>query len=72
MSQHPVLDDLRVAIEPLLPEVPPQPKGGLPRLSARAELGGIIIVLKAGIAWQMLPVELGCGSGSSFWRRLRD
>ena len=25
-----------------------------------------------GIAWQMLPMELGCGSGSTCWRRLRD
>ncbi len=26
----------------------------------------------SGIAWQMLPKELGCGAGMSCWRRFRD
>jgi len=29
-------------------------------------------VLRSGIPWQMLPKELGCGSGMTCWRRLRD
>jgi transposase len=29
-------------------------------------------VLISGIPWEMLPQELGCGSGMSCWRRLRD
>jgi transposase len=29
-------------------------------------------VLKSGIPWEMLPQELGCGSGMTCWRRLRD
>lgn len=33
---------------------------------------GIIYVLKGGIPWRMLPTELGCGSGVTCWRRLRD
>lgn len=31
-----------------------------------------MFVLRSGIPWEMLPQELGCGSGMSCWRRLRD
>jgi transposase len=41
-------------IEPLLPEEPPKPKGGGPRIDERAALKGIIFVLKSGIPWEML------------------
>ena len=67
-----VPDDLWEAIEPFLPEEPPGPKGGRPRVPDRAALAGIVFVLKSGISWQMLPKELGCGSGSTCWRRLHD
>ena len=61
------------AIEPLLlPPEPPRPKGGRPRVPNRAALAGIVFVLKSGIPWEMLPQEMGCGSGSTCWRRLRD
>ena len=59
-----VPDDLWAAIEPFLPKEPAKPKGGRPRVPDRAAL--------AGIPWQMLPVDFGCGSGSTCWRRLRD
>jgi len=38
----------------------------------RACLRGILFVLRSGIPWEMLPKELGCGSGMTCWRRLRD
>jgi transposase len=59
-------------VEPFLPIPPRRPKGGRPRVSDRACLTGILFVLRSGIPWQMLPQELGCGSGMTCWRRLRD
>jgi transposase len=72
MSTPLVPDALWDRIEPLLPADPAKPKGGRPRLPDRACLTGIIFVLKSGIPWEMLPQELGCGSGMTCWRRLRD
>ena len=67
-----VPDDLWEAIEPILPKEPPKPKGGRPRVPNRAALGGIIFVLRTGCPWRLLPKELGCGNGTTCWRRLRD
>ncbi len=72
MSKPLVSDELWEAIEPLLPGEPPKPKGGRPRIPDRACLTGIVFVLKSGIPWELLPQELGCGSGMTCWRRLRD
>src|SRR5918912_546581 len=60
------------AIAPLLPPAPPKPKGGRPRVSDRAALTGILFVVRIGLPWEALPQELGCGSGITCWRRLRD
>lgn len=45
-------------------------RGGRPRVSERAALTGILFVLRGGLPWQMLPREMGCGSGNTCWRRL--
>ncbi|AIO65261.1 hypothetical protein DM82_5862 [Burkholderia oklahomensis] len=71
----PILDDeLWSLIQPLLP--PPKPRRtrypGRKPLDDRAVLTGILFVLQSGIPWEMLPQEMGCGSGMSCWRRLRD
>ncbi len=72
MSKPLVPDALWETIEPLLPPEPPKPKGGRPRIPDRACLTGIVFVLKSGIPWELLPREMGCGSGMTCWRRLRD
>jgi transposase len=59
-------------VEPFLPMPPRRPQCGRPRVSDRACLTGIVSVLRSGIPCQMLPQELGCGSGMTCWRRLRD
>ena len=72
MAKELVTDELWEVIEPLLPEEPPKPKGGRPRIDDRAALSGILFVLKSGIPWEMLPQEMGCGSGMTCWRRLKE
>ena len=67
-----VTDKLWTVVEPLLPKQPPKPKGGRPRVNDRAALTGILFVLKSGIPWEMLPQEMGCGSGMTCWRRLKE
>jgi len=72
MSQRLIDDALWSRIEPLLPK-PPRRRWktmGRPRVSDRATLTGILFVLRSGLPWQMLPKEMGCGSGSTCWRRL--
>ncbi len=72
MAKPLLTDELWNRIEPLLPTEPPKPKGGRPRVENRACLTGILFVLKTGIGWEYLPQEMGCGSGMTCWRRLRD
>ena len=72
MAKPLVSDELWALVAPLLPPEPPKPKGGRPRVPDRAALTGIIFVLKSGIPWELLPQEMGCGSGMTCWRRLRD
>ena len=72
MAKPLVSDDLWAVLAPLLPPEPAKPKGGRPRVADRAALTGILFVLRSGIPWELLPQELGCGSGMTCWRRLRD
>ena len=71
-KRHQVSDELWEAIAPLIPPEPPKPKGGRPPVAPRKALGGILFVLRTGIGWQELTAEMGFGSGSTCWRRLRD
>ena len=71
----PIIDDeLWALIEPLLPPAKPRrfKYPGRKPVPDRAALTGIFFVLKTGIRWRDLPAEMGCGSGVSCWRRLRD
>lgn len=72
MAKLLVSDALWAIVAPLLPEPGPKKKAGRPRIPDRACLTGIIFVLKTGIQWEYLPQEMGCGSGMTCWRRLRD
>ncbi len=74
MGKPLVSDELWELIQPLLPKPKPRRRRypGRKPLSDRRVLTGILFVLKSGIPWQMLPLEMGCGSGMSCWRRLRD
>jgi transposase len=65
-------DALWNEIEAFLPKPTRSPKGGRPAVSNRACMMGILFVLKSGVSWNMLPPEMGCGSGVTCWRRLRD
>ncbi|HWL68272.1 MAG TPA: IS5 family transposase [Geminicoccus sp.] len=67
-----VSDELSRVVEPLLPVRPPRPKGGRPPVDDRRALEGIVFVLRTGVGWAYLPKEMGCGSGMTCWRRLRD
>mgnify|MGYP001580395574 CR=1 FL=1 len=74
MARELIPDELWELIEPILP--PPKARNyrypGRKPMDRRKALAGIIFVLKSGIPWEMLPQELGCGSGMSCWRYLRD
>jgi transposase len=67
-----VPDALWSLVEPLIPPHPPRVRGGRPPIPDRACFTGIVFVLKTGIQWEDLPQEMGCGSGMTCWRRLRD
>jgi transposase len=72
MARQWVTDELWSKIEPLLPAEPPKPKGGRPRIPDRQCLVGIVFVLRTGCTWNDLPAELGCGDGTTCWRRFRS
>ncbi len=72
MPVAPLPDEFWRIVESFMPSPKTNPKGGRPRSPDRACLAGIIFVLRTGIPWEMLPQELGCGSGMTCWRRLRD
>lgn len=67
-------DELWELIEPLLPPAKPRRfrYPGRKALDNRKTLTGILFVLRTGIGWEYLPQEMGCGSGMTCWRRLRD
>ncbi len=72
MAKELVSQELWEIVEPLLPEEPPKSKGGRPRIDDCAALTGILFVLRTGTPWEQLPQEMGCGSGMTCWRRLRE
>jgi transposase len=74
MARQLLDDELWKLIEPLLPPSKPRRSRfpGRKRVDNREVLTGILFVLTSGIPWEMLPQEMGCDSGMTCWRRLRD
>ena len=72
MTKALIDDDLWIRIEPLLPKRRRRDRryAGRKPIPDRAVLTGILFVLRSGIPWNMLPREMGCGSGTTCWRRL--
>jgi transposase len=72
MSSRLLPDELWNEIEPFLPNPePPSSEGGRPPIENRVVLTCILFVLKTGIAWEDLPLELGC-SYKTCKRRLKE
>jgi transposase len=73
MAKPLVSDELWAIVEPLLPKVERRYRfPGRKRIDDRSVLTGILFVLQTGIPWEYLPQEMGCGSGMTCWRRLKE
>ncbi|MEZ6068120.1 MAG: transposase [Planctomycetaceae bacterium] len=71
MAPKPYLSDAQwLLIADLFPDPPVGPKGGRPRVPARACLEGILWMLRAGARWKDLPSWYP--SPATCWRRHRD
>jgi transposase len=73
MARELVDDALWEMVKPLVPAAPPhKAPAGRKRLDERRIFTGILFILQTGLPWEMLPREMGCGSGMTCWRRARD
>ena len=60
MAKQLVHDEIGASVQPLLPQEPPKPKGGRPRVSDRAALTvGIILSLLTAIGNETVVTETG-------------
>lgn len=73
MAKELLDDGLWARIEPRLPKPKKRRKRypGRKPLDRRNLMIGILFILRSGMQWNMLPKEMGCGSGTSCWRYLQ-
>jgi transposase len=72
MARELVDDELWEIVQPLLPvRRRRKTHPGRKPLDDKHVLTGILFVLQSEIPWEMLPQEMGCGSGMTCWRRVR-
>ena len=71
MSARLLSDELWNEIECFFPTYQPSHLGGRPPVPHRVVFTCILFVLKTGIAWEDLPLELGC-SYKTCKRRFKD
>jgi transposase len=72
MAEPFVTDEFWNEIRPLLPQHPPDPRGGAPRKPDRKCLEGIVYVLRTGCQWKLLPPSALWPSGITCWRRFTE
>jgi transposase len=72
MAEAVISEEFWNEVRPLLPEHPPDPRGGAPRAADRKCFEGIAYVLRTGCQWQMLPASDRWPSGSTCWRRFTE
>ncbi|KKB60777.1 transposase, partial [Robbsia andropogonis] len=74
MNKPMIADELWRRLEPLLSQAKARREKypGRKPVPDRAALNGIAFVLHTALRWRDLPAEMGCGSGVTCWRRLRD
>jgi transposase len=60
-------------VKPLIPSLRQNPKTTIGRAPVphREALSGILYVLRMGVSWEDLPLDLGWGTGMTCWRRVR-
>ena len=71
MTTRLVSDELWAAIEPLFPKHRQSPKGGRRPIDDRTASASLVFLLKTGIGWRDLPLELGASS-RTVRRRLKQ
>lgn len=71
MSSRLVSDELWQAIAPLFPQQTRSPQGGRPPVENRTVFTCVAFLLKTGIGWRDLPMELGASS-RTVRRRLKE
>lgn len=55
-------ESLWLAVEPLLPEPKPRPKGGRPPMPNRTAFFAMFYLMRTGCQWKAIPRSLGAGS----------